>query len=49
MCDAYENNPNLYTINYEEMFDIILQNVHKGFIVDVNILFLIYAIFVYCK
>lgn len=42
MCDAYEINRNPYTINYEEMFNIILQNIHKGFIVDVNVLFLVY-------
>lgn len=36
MCDAYENDPNIYAISYKEMFKIILINIHKGFIVDVS-------------
>lgn len=36
MCDVYENNPNTYIINYEEMFHIILLKIHEGFSVDVS-------------
>lgn len=39
MCDAYENNPNTYTMSYLEMLNVLLQNIHKGFIVNVNILY----------
>lgn len=39
MCDAYENDPNTYIISYEEMFDILLKNIHGGFIVDVSFKF----------
>ncbi|KAE9539511.1 hypothetical protein AGLY_004763 [Aphis glycines] len=37
MCDAYENNPNPYIINYEEMFHIILNKIHEGFTIDYDI------------
>lgn len=40
MCDAYENDPNSFIISYEEMFDILLKNIHEGFIVDVSFKFL---------
>lgn len=39
MCNAYEKNPNTYIISYGEMFNIILQNIHEGFIVDVGFYF----------
>ncbi|XP_026809071.1 serine-protein kinase ATM isoform X1 [Rhopalosiphum maidis] len=37
MCDSYENNPNTYILNYEEMFDIILHKIHDGFTIDCDI------------
>lgn len=39
MCDAYENDENAYIINYEEMFAILLHNIHEVFTVDVIIYF----------
>lgn len=39
MCDAYENDPNAYIISYEEMFDVLLRNIHEIFTVDVSIYF----------
>jgi len=44
MCDVYENNPSIYIISYEEMFDIILHKIHEGFTVDVTFLLLYYII-----
>lgn len=44
MCDAYENNPNPYIINYEEMFHIILNKIHEGFTIDVSFT----SVFYYC-
>lgn len=37
MCDVYENNPNNspYLINYEDMFNIILQNIHEEFMINI--------------
>lgn len=43
MCINYEKNPNTYIINYEDMFNIILQNLHEGFIVDVSF-YILYTI-----
>lgn len=40
MCNNYEENQNTYIINYEDMFNIIIQNLHKGFIVEVSFYFL---------
>ncbi|VVC40821.1 Hypothetical protein CINCED_3A017263 [Cinara cedri] len=37
MCNNYEENPNTYSINYDDMFNIILKNLHEGFIVDSDI------------
>jgi len=42
MCDAYENNPNTYIINYEEMFHIILNKIHEGFSIDVSFTSVLY-------
>lgn len=39
MCDAYEKHPNIYVIDYGEMFDIILRKIHEGFIVNVSFCF----------
>lgn len=36
MCDAYEYDTNAYIISYEEMFEILLNNIHEGFIIDVS-------------
>lgn len=44
MCDAYENNPNPYIINYEEMFHIILNKIHEEFTIDVSFT----SVFYYC-
>lgn len=47
MCNVYENNPNTYIINYEEMFDIILLKIHEGFKVDVSFSLLDYITVLY--
>jgi len=36
ICDVYENDSNAYVINYEEMFDIILNNIQEVFKVNVS-------------
>lgn len=46
MCNNYEKNANLYTINYEDMLNIIIQNLHEGFIVDVSF-YLLYTLILY--
>lgn len=36
LCDVYEHNSNIYVINYEEMFNITLNNIHEGLLIDVS-------------